>query len=73
MALSFRDHYSETRFAANGSFGTAPKPDFLPANRKQTTNCAYPFAISHPASVAGLGRFERTLLAIVANPTGLEW
>ena len=71
--LSFRGHYSETRFAANGPFGTAPKLNFLPANRKQTTNYAHPFVIGQPASVAGLGRFERTPLAIVANPTGLEW
>ena len=71
--LSFRGHYSETRFAANGPFGTAPKLNFLPANRKQTTNCTHPFVISRPASVAGLGHFERALLAIVANSTGLEW
>lgn len=73
MVLSFRGIYSETRFAANGSFGTAPKLNFLPASCQQTTNCAYPFAINQSASVAGLGHFERTLLAIVANPTGLEW
>ena len=71
--LSFRDHYSETRFAANGSFGTTPKLNFLPASCQQTTNCAHPFVIGQPASVAGQDRFERTPLAIVASPTGLEW
>ena len=30
-ALSFRNHYSETRFAARGDHGTTPKLNFLPA------------------------------------------
>ena len=30
-ALSFGNHYSETRFAANGGLGTTPKLDLLPA------------------------------------------
>ena len=29
-ALSFGDHYSETRFAARGTLGTTPKLNFLP-------------------------------------------